>query len=114
MADLATNVTARADAAALVEAAGEQPQRFWEVLAELAQEKLPKPEPVKEKHPAMTDDEAREFEEQIIPYGKYRGVAVWHAEPDYLLFLTEGDEFSRELRRYVKSKRFQARQDDDT
>lgn len=110
--ELAANIAARKEAEALVELAGEQPRRFWEVLAELAVSKLP-PKPVlPERDPPMTEQEALYFEEQSMPYGKHQGGLVGMVEPSYLLFLTEGDAFSKKLRRYVKSKRFQDRQED--
>ena len=113
MNDLATNIIARKDAEALLELAGDQPQRFWEVIAERAASHLPpKPQPV-DRLPAMTDQEATTFEAEMMPYGKYAGNEVGVIEPSYILFLTEGDEFSKKLKRYVKSKRFADRQEQE-
>ena len=106
------NVEARKTVTALLELAGEQPEKFWRLLIEVVSEKLPpKPTPVA-RHPPMTEQEAIHFESGTMPYGKHEGRLVGCVEPDYLLFLTEGDEFSKRLRRYVKSKRFQDRQEE--
>lgn len=99
-----SNIQARKDAEELVQLVGEQPARFWEVLRELAIAKLP------ERHPPMTEREAISFEAETMPYGKHAGSQVGIVGVDYLLFLTEGDEFSRQLKRYVKSNRFYNRQ----
>jgi hypothetical protein len=110
MATAAENIKARQEAESLVELAGEQPQRFWEILRDLAAEKLPAvPQPA-DRYPALTDVQAIRFEARPMPYGKHVGESVGEVPCDYLLFLTEGDEFSQMLRRYVKSGRFQDRQ----
>lgn len=106
------NIDARRAAEELADLAGEQPPRFWEVLAEIAAAKLPpKPVPV-DRYPAMTEQEASRFEGEVMPYGINRGMTVGEVGCSYLLFLTEGDEFSKKLRRYVKSKRFSDRQEE--
>jgi hypothetical protein len=111
---IAINKKAREDAqefmAFIEDQAGQQPQRFWEVLGESVSAKLPpNPQPV-DRFPPMGEQEAARFEIVALPYGKHRGEMVGNVPCDYLLFLTEGDEFSQRLRRYVKSKRFQDRQ----
>lgn len=109
---VAANITARQEAEALLSLAGEQSQRFWEIVADYAASKLPpKPVPV-DRYPPMTEQEAMHFEEESMPYGKHQGGLVGMIDVDYLLFLTEGDEFSKRLKRYVKSKRFQDRQEE--
>jgi hypothetical protein len=110
---LAATIAARQDAEALFSLAGEQPPRFWEVLAGLVNTKLP-PKPAQvDRNPPMNDQEAIRFEAEPLPYGKHAGTLVGVVDVGYLLFLTEGDEFSKRLRRYVKSQRFQSRQVDD-
>lgn len=112
MNDLASNIKARQEAEAFVELVGEQPQRFWETLRDLAIGRLP-PAPVTvDRNPPMDDQEAIRFEASPVPYGKHSGESVGVVPCDYLLFLTEGDMFSQRLKRYVKSKRFQERQDE--
>jgi len=107
---IAENIAARRGAEEMIAFIGEQSQRYWECLIELAKGKLPpKPEPV-DPCPAMSDFEAARFENTLVPYGKFDGKFVGDVDPSYLLFLTEGDEWSKKLRRYVKSDRFQRRQ----
>ena len=109
--EMAAAINARKEAEALLELAGEQPQRFWEVIAAAAISKLP-PRPLPpDRYPPMSEQEAIRFENESLPYGKHAGRPVGEVEFSYLLFLTEGDEFSKKLRRYVKSERFQRFQD---
>lgn len=109
---MARNIQDREYAWEVIGMCGEQSQRFWEVLIEMAIKKLPpKPAPV-EGDPPMTDQEAIHFEAKVLPYGKYHGQSVGECRESYLLFLVEGDEFSKGLRRYVKSRRFYERQED--
>lgn len=112
-ANIAANIQAREYALEVVDMCGtQQPQRFWECLAEMVAAKLPpKPQPV-ERLPAFNEQEATRFEAMPMPYGKHAGESVGEVPPDYLLFLTEGDEFSQRLKRYVKSKRFAGRQEE--
>jgi hypothetical protein len=112
--EVSANIKARQDAEEVFALAGEMAKspRFWEVLASLVAEQLPpKPQPA-ERFPALNEQEAMRFEATPMPYGKHAGDAVGIVPCDYLLFLTEGDEFSQRLRRYVKSKRFAERQED--
>ena len=107
------NIAARRGAEEMVEFIGEQSHRYWECLIELATAKLPpKPAPI-DRLPAMNQQEAIRFEAQTMPWGNHYGKAVGEVECGYLIFVTEGDEFSKQLKRYVKSKRFQERQGDE-
>lgn len=106
------NMRARQEAEAIVELAGEQPARFWETLRDLAVAKLPPVAQPTDRHPPLTDEEAIRFEAMPLPYGKHKDETVGEVPCGYLLFLTEGDEFSQRLRRYVKSRRFAERQED--
>lgn len=109
--DYSANIKCRQDAETVAELAGNQPQRFWEVLKGICDGKLPKPTPAPERWPPLSQAEALRFEATPMPYGKYQGQPVGEIPTDYLLFLTEGDEFSQRLKRYVKSPRFAARED---
>lgn len=112
MTDLATNIRARKEAEEVVALCGNQPQRFWEALRSMCESRLP-PEPAAvEKFPAMNEVQARAFEDETMPYGKFKGDAVGIVRCDYLLFLAEGDEFSQRLKCYVKSRLFSERQED--
>lgn len=59
----------------------------------------------------MNENEACRFEDEVFPYGKYKGQKVGEVDPSYVLLLTEGD-FTRQLIRYARSDRFKDRQDD--
>ena len=109
--NVARNIQDREYAHEVAELAGEQRERFWECLKEICDSHLPKPPEHVERFPAMTESEAMRFEAVPMPYGKHASDAVGIVPCDYLLFLTEGDEFSQRLKRYVKSKRFQERQE---
>lgn len=112
---IATNIKARESAEKLMEfvvdEAGMQPPRFWEVFAALVAEKLPPKPATVDRHTALTEAQAIWFEAQPMPYGKHAGEQVGCVPCDYLLYLTEGDDFGRLIRRYVKSKRFAERQE---
>lgn len=113
-ANIASNMQAREYAWEVVGMCGEQPPRFWECLAEFAAAKLPpKPQPV-ERLPALNEQEATRFESITMPWGNHYGKPVGEVPCDYLIFLTEGDEFSQRIKRYVKSRRFADRQEDDS
>lgn len=59
--------------------------------------------------PCMTEKEALDFEHVLIPWGKHAGEEVGDVPPDYWLYLTEGT-FPDDLKRYMRSQRFEARQ----
>jgi uncharacterized protein (DUF3820 family) len=110
IARIETAKKAREDAVAMFELIGEQPARFWEVLAELVASKLPAPavDPANE---PMEYAEAAKFERDEMPYGKYQGERIGEVPPDYLTWFSDGDEFKRRLNRYVRSQMFQDRQE---
>lgn len=98
----------REDAESLVALAGEQPEKFWRLLADVVASKLPADiEP-----PAMTTEQAHSFERQPIPFGKHAGFPIGEVPVSYLLWLTEQpDEFRTKLRQYVKTSVFAERQE---
>lgn len=117
------NVKARLDAEELVrkEIAPLLPlleaesEHFWRVLAELANDRLDKkvvkPETI-DPLPPMEYEEAIEFEKLVIDFGKYKGDEVGELPISYILSITEDSWFIKKLKRYTKSKVFQARQDE--
>ena len=108
---LAENIQARQSLESALELIGEQPPRFWELLAEHCATKLPaKPAPVSPE--PMGDSEAYRFEQSTIPFGKYQGEAVVDVPLGYLIRLTEDDLWLDKLRRYLASGIFEQRQDD--
>ncbi len=106
------NIKAREHALEVFELCGIQPQRFYECLKSLCESRLPLPVPPVERFPAMEEPQAKAFESLTMPYGAHKGTFVRNVPVDYLLYISEGDEFSQKLKSYVKSKRFQDRQDD--
>lgn len=109
---IATNIAARQDAEEMIAFIGEKPARFWELLAEHCARQLPPRPADRDPLPPMSEAEATRFEGVRFPYGKHAGELIGSVDCDYVLFVTEGDEFSKQLRRYVKSQRFQNRQPD--
>ena len=54
----------------------------------------------------MTDDEAREWGKQGMPFGKHVGQAVNDTPIEYLVWIADtGGKFQRDLNRYLKSPR---------
>lgn len=106
-----SNIRARQEAQAVISLCGGQTERFWECLEELARAER-KELPVDSAPQVMTDSEAISFEKSELPYGKYSGLEVGEVPLDYLLFLAEGDQFTKRLKKYVASPMFQSRQDD--
>jgi hypothetical protein len=109
---IADNITARQDAEEIIAFIGDKPQRFWEVLAAHAATNLP-PDPGEPAIEPMDDVEATRFEKYPFTWGKHIGEEVGSVPVSYLLFLAEGDEFTKRLRRYVASKVFAQRQDEE-
>jgi hypothetical protein len=85
-----------------------QPNRFYERLIELCKEKLPRQQVKKEPEP-MTDQEAADFEQLQMPYGKYQGASIGAIHPEYFAKLVDPDPFNIRLKRYVASQRFRNR-----
>jgi len=89
----------------------EHARRFWTLLeyriAEhngLIEESTTKTEPTQ--YRAMTEDEAKRFEQSELTFGKFTGKRVADVELSYLEWL-DGDEFRWKLHRYLKSDRVQ-------
>jgi len=111
--DLASNIRARKEAEEVVDMCGNQPQRFWEALRSMCEARLPpEPTPV-DPYPPMDDKEAANFERREMPYGKYVGKAMGEIPVSYMCWLVEGDAMVKAARRYVRSKRFSERQDQE-
>lgn len=112
--DAERNKKAREDAAAVVELCEVQPQRFWEVLAELSgvkcnQVTAPAVADMTDTKP-FNHFQATKFENTIIQYGVHSNKTIAEIPTEYLAWLAEGDEFVKDIRRYVKSARFKERQ----
>jgi hypothetical protein len=112
MSTLEQNISARREAESLVDLAGEQSPRFWEVLAELAAAKLPPTPPPYDPFAPMNEQEAIRFEATAMPFGNYVGNEIGTLDCGYIGWLAEND-FAIKLRRYVKSERFKVRQENE-
>lgn len=100
----------RKQAEALIELAGEQPPRFWELLLGLVKEKLP---PNDELQP-MTTEEALAFEKESMPWGTHKNIPIGMIPTSYLIWFVDGDNFGLQIKRYVQSIRFGRRQETET
>jgi len=109
MSTVEQNITARQEAEAIMNLCGEQPPRFWEVLAGLVATKLPLAPTKFDPFAPMDEQEAIRFEATIISFGAFQGQQIGVVEARYIGWLAE-NEFAINLRRYVKSERFQRRQ----
>lgn len=84
--------------------------RFWETIARNAATRvgLDVSSPSENR---MGEQEARAFEDTPIPFGVHQGQRVGSISPHYWINTRESD-FERDLRRFMKSRRFQEIQDD--
>jgi hypothetical protein len=97
---------------ALLEEESRGSQRFWECIRDMAQAKLPRAaEPRAEE--GMTELEARRFERHMMPRGEHAGREVGVVPTEYLCWWAEGDDFTKALRKYIKTPTFRLRQRDE-
>lgn len=89
----------------------EEEDTFWEVLAEEACYEVAKVPLSQKRHPVMNYEESVSFENEVVPYGSYKGLKVRDVPISYWIRLTEGN-FSKKLFKYVRSQRFLERQHD--
>lgn len=84
--------------------------RFWKIVAEEAAEKagLEVVDPLEKKDgpQPMDENEAKKFEQKQIPFGRWEGSFVYEVDPEYWCNVLD-NQFSRDMRRYVMSSRFQ-------
>jgi hypothetical protein len=93
--------------------AGVAEDRFWELLATEAAAHLGMvlvPDTLAARNAGMSDEDAMKFEKVKVPWGAHAGREVREVEPRYWLAITEG-EFQRRLAAYLRSRRFQERQE---
>lgn len=110
MSALTENIAARQRAEAMIELCGNETPRFWEEVIRMASANLPaKPAPVDPNGP-MSEEEALRFGRKTFPRGKNEGRRVDETDNAYCLWWAEEDQFSIQLRRYVKSDLFQRHQ----
>jgi hypothetical protein len=120
---LAENMVARETAQQVIELAMDSlvnatklnPKRYWETIAQYAAEQCDMALTSSACTGAcvleMTDEEARKFEDTKIPFGVHQGERVGSISPHYWTN-TRQSSFERELRRYLRSKRFRDIQTD--
>lgn len=91
----------------LAESIAGDPQHFWKIVRDHAENQLPsEPNAVG----PMTDEEACRFATRLMPYGKYKDEAVDQVPVSYLDWLIgEADHFKDQLRRYVQNERVRQR-----
>jgi hypothetical protein len=80
-------------------------EEYWRHILKLAKEKAPQEEtkpPEPEQAKPMTDGDAREFEETLMPFGDNIGKPIKHVRLSYLCWLAD-QRFIDRLRRYLKS-----------
>lgn len=112
------NVKARERAKELIQLIGQESPHYWKVLSDLALLKIAKPleqRPRSSKDAPMNGIQAKAFEEEEMPCGKYKhsGASVLDVPTEYLAKMAEGafyEDFQQKLKRYVKSDRFKERQ----
>ncbi len=67
-----------------------------------------------ERDKPMTDDEAKRFGLQPMPFGRHHfGKPIKDVPLDYLLWLETEPDFRRQLNRYLRSRRMQQAQGED-
>jgi hypothetical protein len=106
---LAENVADAKYARELLSLADRDTPAFWDAVKREAERHLPAA-PVSHDRDAMNDQEAAKFEQERFPYGAYRHDLIADVPPNYLLFVTEND-FGTRLRRYMRSRAFERRQE---
>ena len=82
----------------------EQQQSFWETLAREASCKCKMKLEVEkiDNTSTMNLEQAKKFEETLMPFGVYKGDKIGDIEYKYLLNLTEPNDFIKKLKSYIK------------
>ena len=84
---------------------------FWDTVRAEIDVLVPRSEPNQlPSVRAMTDQQARDFEAERMPFGKHDNKVIGDVPPEYLLWLDE-NSFNARLRQYLASERFQRRQE---
>ena len=105
------NLAARLAAEQIAELADEEAEqhgkRFWIEMAKIVSVHIPMPDKRKSKPKPvrpMTQQEARDFGSETVPFGKFNNVAVDSVPMDWLRWLAD-QTFVDDLRRYLESER---------
>lgn len=109
------SLTAKAAFDLMMEIAGIKGKRFFTRIIELCKEQLPPEVSIRDPRPDMSHREAHIFEQELMPFGQYKAVPIGEIPTEYLAFLSDdAGGFKANLHRYVRSKRFRDRQDQET
>jgi len=87
--------------------------RFWVELRALVDETIPgaKPKSPSTIPPKMTDQQSRAFGKREMPRGQHTGEPVDDVARSYLDYWVEPDEFTEELKRYLRSDQIRSEPD---
>lgn len=88
---------------------------FWQRMLANVLERLPRnthPIRIVERGPlaAMTDEEAKAFGSEVVPFGKWASWRVDSCPMDWLDWLDAQPDFRRQVNRYLRSERVQREQ----
>lgn len=111
--ELELNIKARKEAEDLLVLLDGQSERFWLALRDLINKRFPKAESSSKIEKPMSEEEVKKFEKGVMPYGAHAGFSFGEIPTEYLVFIAEGNDLTKEIRRYVKTKRFKQRQDQE-
>lgn len=81
------------------ELVGEELIQFWNAVLDEARRHLPQKE---ESNNEMSYARAKEFEQQIMPFGKFAGTRIADLETEYITRVVDPSPFVEELKRYVR------------
>lgn len=88
----------------------EDPARYFRELHRMLAEIINEPAPERRATAdAMTIEEARAWERKPMPFGTHQDKPISDVPIDYLLFI-DGDDFRRQLGRYLRSEAVQREQ----
>lgn len=88
-------------------------RRFWEVVVQEAQKRLPARSVKPNRDGPMDDQEARRFERRTMSFGQHHGKQIGDVPLSYLVWLDEESRgFQLALHRYLASDRIQQQIED--
>lgn len=87
--------------------------RFWEAMLSLVREKAAEASPSIDDW-VMTNQEAEDFETEIMPFGENVGQAVREVPISRLIYYNKNGPFSRRIGAYLKSQRGQEKIERET
>lgn len=89
--------------------------KYWQKILKLTQELLDKHGVASQEKKvrnimgviieAMTDEESRKFDSEIMPFGKHKGSKISEIPLQYLVWLSEQPNFNNKLTAYLQSPR---------